>query len=82
MPGRLIVQHHFVYGRPYALDKRLSPVAEWKINAPANDERVSLLTRPPYFLRETCVKSKLSMVVKKLACMRSRSDSVPPRNSD
>jgi hypothetical protein len=46
------------------------PAAAWKIKAPVNDERASLLARPPPSTpSETSLKSKLSMVVKKVACI-------------
>lgn len=50
-------------------DTVLLPAAAWKIKAPVKDERASLLARPPSTPSETSLKSKLSMVVKKLACI-------------
>jgi len=78
MPGRLLTQRSVFQRVPVDLqqDAVLLPAAAWKINAPVNDERASLLARPPSTPSEASLKSKLSMVVKKLACICPASQTV------
>jgi hypothetical protein len=79
MLGRLITRRSVCWCVPVYLqqDTLNLPAAAWKIKAPVNDERASLLARPPPSTpSETSLKSKLSMVVKKVACICLQSQTV------